>query len=190
MNDVLAQNTLNQPQEKMMLAFLIFFSKKGESFHGESHTDSVHPMDIQLAVFHCSDPFLKQLLVNKLAQCQCALPLLVPNPFTREIEFPLWTFCQITNSWKTIDPSGKEIRTQAVYEAETLMVAFFRFGSVSSFKSQLINSLINGKHHTFFHRNCPGSSKNRLLMDGVVEIAWYCPSGKETDYFSDCVAAW
>ncbi|KAF4080890.1 hypothetical protein AMELA_G00176910 [Ameiurus melas] len=166
-----------------------FLSTKAASLDSESHESPVHPMDVQMAVFHCSDHFLKQLIVNKLAQCQYALPLLVPNPFTREIEFPLWTFRQIRKSWKTTDSSGNVIsKTQAVYEAETPMVAFFRFGSASSSKSQLMNSLINEKHHTFFHRHCPGSSKNRLLMDGVVEIAWYCPSGKETDYFSDCVA--
>ncbi|XP_017336401.1 interferon-induced very large GTPase 1 [Ictalurus punctatus] len=147
----------------------------------------VHPMDVQMAVFHCSDHFLKQLIMNKLAQCQYALPLLVPNPFTREIEFPLWTFRQIRKSWKTTDSSGKVInKTMSISEAETPMVAFFRFGYVSSSKSQLMNNLINKKHDTFFHWDCPGSSSNRLLMDGVVEIAWYYPSGK--DYFPDCVA--
>ncbi|KAF4098044.1 hypothetical protein G5714_022052 [Onychostoma macrolepis] len=68
------------------------------------------------------------------------------------------------------------------------MVSFFRFGSVSSSKSQLMNSLINEKHNTFFHRNCPGSSRTRVLMDGVVEIAWFCPSGTNDDKFTDCVA--
>ncbi|KAK3524988.1 hypothetical protein QTP86_012195 [Hemibagrus guttatus] len=134
----------------------------------------------------------EQLIVIKLAQCQYALPLLVPNPFTREIEFPLWTFCQIRKSWKTTvlleDTSAEISQTQAMSEAQTPMVAFFRRGSLSSSKSQLMNSLINEKHHTFFHRHCPESSKNRLLMDGVVEIAWFYPSGKETDYFSNCVA--
>ncbi|KAL0198754.1 hypothetical protein M9458_007294, partial [Cirrhinus mrigala] len=62
------------------------------------------------------------------------------------------------------------------------------FDSVSSSKAHLMNSLINEKHNTFFHRNCPGSSRTRVLMDGVVEIAWFCPSGKNTDKFTDCVA--
>ncbi|XP_053494453.1 interferon-induced very large GTPase 1 [Ictalurus furcatus] len=145
----------------------------------------IHPMDIQMAVFHCSDHFLKQLIVNKLAQCQYALPLLVPNPFTREIEFPLWTFRQIKKSWRTGNSTSEE---KNIVETETPMVAFFRFGSVSLSKSQLINRLINEKHDTFFHRHCPGSSKNQLLMDGVVEIAWYCPSGKSTDNFTECIA--
>ncbi|XP_065125137.1 interferon-induced very large GTPase 1-like [Paramisgurnus dabryanus] len=149
----------------------------------------IHVMDVQMAVFHCADSFLKQLMVTKLSQCQFALPLLVPHPFTQQIEFPLWTFRQIHKSWKMRNNDNEIIsKVQPVYKAETPMVSFFRFGSLSSSKSQLINSLINEKHNTFFHRNCSGSSRTRLLMDGVVEIAWYCPSGKNTDTFTDCVA--
>ncbi|KAL0157607.1 hypothetical protein M9458_045683, partial [Cirrhinus mrigala] len=162
--------------------------KEGEE-DSANYNPNIHPMDVQMAVFHCADGFLKQTMVNKLSQCQYALPLLVPDQFTQKIEFPLWTFRQISKSWKKKNPNNEIIsQTQPVYKAETPMVAFFRFGSLSSSKSQLMNSLINEKHHTFFHRNCPGGSRTRLLMDGVVEIAWYCPSGKKTDSFDDCVA--
>ncbi|XP_067237313.1 interferon-induced very large GTPase 1-like isoform X2 [Chanodichthys erythropterus] len=154
-----------------------------------SQPDRIHPMDVQMAVFHCADGFLKQMMVTKLSQCQYALPLLVPDPFTQQIEFPLWTFRQINKSWKIRNTNNEIIsQTQSIYEAQTPMVSFFRFGSASSSKSQLMNSLINEKHNTFFHRNCPGSSRTRELMDGVVEIAWFCPSGKNTDKFNDCVA--
>uniref|UniRef100_A0A671T6Z5 VLIG-type G domain-containing protein n=1 Tax=Sinocyclocheilus anshuiensis TaxID=1608454 RepID=A0A671T6Z5_9TELE len=154
-----------------------------------SQSERIHPMDVQMAVFHCADGFLKQLMVTKLSQCQYALPLLVPDHFTQQIEFPLWTFRQINKSWKMRNNDNEIIsQTQPIYNTQTPMVFFFRFGSVSSSKSQLMNSLINEKHNTFFHRNCPGSSRNRVLMDGVVEIAWFCPSGKNTDKFTDCVA--
>ncbi|XDV28493.1 hypothetical protein PO909_031797 [Leuciscus waleckii] len=156
---------------------------------GTNRSDRIHPMDVQMAVFLCADDFLKQLMVTKLSQCQYALPLLVPNPFTHQTEFPLWTFRQINKSWKTRNPKNETIsQTQLIYKAQTPMVFFFRFDSVSSSKSELMNSLINEKHNTFFHRNCPGSSRSRVLMDGVVEIAWFCPSGKDTDQFNDCVA--
>ncbi|XP_043085152.1 interferon-induced very large GTPase 1-like [Puntigrus tetrazona] len=152
-------------------------------------SDPVHPMDVQMAVFHCADGFLKQLMVTKLSQCQYALPLLVPDPFTQQIEFPLWTFRQINKSWNMKNTDNEIIsKTQSIYNAKTPMVCFFRFGSLSSSKSQLMNNLINETHNTFFHRNCPGSSRTRVLMDGVVEIAWYCPSGAKTDKFTDCVA--
>ncbi|CAM4272481.1 unnamed protein product [Leuciscus chuanchicus] len=154
-----------------------------------SLSEGIHQMDVQMAVFHCADGFLKQLMVTKLSQCQYALPLLVPDPFTQQIEFPLWTFRQINKSWKMRNTNNEIIsQTKPIYKAETPMVFFFRFGSVSSSKSELMNSLINEKHDTFFHKYCPGSSRSRVLMDGVVEIAWFCPSGKDTDKFTDCVA--
>ncbi|KAL7826723.1 hypothetical protein AOLI_G00319320, partial [Acnodon oligacanthus] len=132
-----------------------FIKTKSELDDGRSE-DHIDPMDVQMAVFHCSDNFLKQLIVTKLSQCQYALPLLVQNPFTGETEFPLWTFRQIRKSWKTCEiSSGRTSKTKPIYEAETPMVVFFRIGSISSSKSQLINSLINEKHDTFFHRDCP-----------------------------------
>ncbi|ROL43142.1 Interferon-induced very large GTPase 1 [Anabarilius grahami] len=165
------------------------FDEMSLSNNGTTQSERIHPMDVQMAVFHCADGFLKQLMVTKLSQCQYALPLLVPDPFTQQIEFPLWTFRQINKSWKTRNTNNEiTSQTQLIYKAETPMVFFFRFGSVSSSKSQLMNSLINEKHNTFFHRNCPGSSRTRVLMDGVVEITWFCPSGKNTDKFNDCVA--
>uniref|UniRef100_A0A8C1VND4 VLIG-type G domain-containing protein n=1 Tax=Cyprinus carpio TaxID=7962 RepID=A0A8C1VND4_CYPCA len=165
------------------------FIKHRKKDSKEDYNPDIHPMDVQMAAFHCADGFLKQLMVTKLSQCQYALPLLVPDPFTQQIEFPLWTFRQINKSWKMKNSNNAIIsQAQPVYKAETPMVSFFRFGSVSSSKSQLMNSLINEKHNMFFHRNCSGSSRTRLLMDGVVEIAWYCPSGKQTDAFDDCVA--
>ncbi|XP_062874483.1 interferon-induced very large GTPase 1-like [Trichomycterus rosablanca] len=156
------------------------------TFNSADSTFRDHPMDVQMTVFHQSDSFLKQTLMTKLSQCQFALPLLVPNPFTREIEFPLWCFRQIKRSWVV---SGKSTsRTMPISEAETPMVAFFRYGAISSSKSQLISSLINEKHDTFFHRNSPGSSTERLLVDSMVEIAWYYPSGNADDRFPECVA--
>ncbi|KAK7167049.1 hypothetical protein R3I94_001450 [Phoxinus phoxinus] len=165
------------------------FTALSLSYKGTSKYEQIHPMDVQMAVFHYADGFLKQLMVTKLSQCQYALPLLVPDPFTQQIEFPLWTFRQINKSWKMRNSNNETIsQTHPIYKAQTPIVSFFRFGSVSSSKSQLMNSLINEKHNTFFHRNCPGSSRTRVLMDGVVEIAWFCPSGKNTDKFADCVA--
>ncbi|XP_065132760.1 interferon-induced very large GTPase 1-like isoform X2 [Paramisgurnus dabryanus] len=183
------QQTENESSEDVEDAFNAIFDEKTRPAEDLNKLEPIHLMDAQMALFYCADSFLKQLVVTKLSQCQFALPLLVPNPFTQKIEFPLWTFRQINKSWKTTDDKGQILsKTQPVYKAETPMVAFFRFDSVSSSKSQLLNSLINEKHNTFFHRNCQGSSRSRVLMDGVVEIAWYCPSGEKTDKFPDCVA--
>ncbi|XP_076021143.1 interferon-induced very large GTPase 1-like [Genypterus blacodes] len=150
---------------------------------------NVHPMDVQMAVFHCSDTFLRQNMITKLSQCQYALPLLVPDPVSKDIECPLWTFRQIRKSWKMTDKSkGSIMKSMPVCKAETPMVSFLRLGSASLSKSQLLNNLINERHSTFFHRNCPGSTKTRYLMDGVAEIAWYCSDGKPNDSFTDFIA--
>ncbi|XP_047426864.1 interferon-induced very large GTPase 1-like isoform X6 [Mugil cephalus] len=158
----------------------------------QSKLTNVHPMDVQMAVFHCSDSFLKQNMITKLSQCQYALPFLVPNPETATIECPLWTFRKIIKTWKTTQIKDVSnvitMKSMPICNAQTHMVSFFRLGSLSESKSQLMNSLINDRHNTFFHRNCPGSTKSRHLMDGVAEIAWYCPAGKPSDSFTDCIA--
>ncbi|XP_049925909.1 interferon-induced very large GTPase 1-like isoform X2 [Epinephelus moara] len=158
----------------------------------QSKQTDVHPMDVQMAVFHCSDSFLKQNMITKLSQCQYALPLLVPDPVTMDIECPLWTFRQIRKTWKVNEIKYNSnivtMKSIPICKAETPMVSFLRLGSLSLSKSPLINTLINDRHSIFFHRNCPGSTKSRHLMDGVAEIAWYCPAGKPNDAFTDCIA--
>ncbi|KAM9339733.1 LOW QUALITY PROTEIN: interferon-induced very large GTPase 1-like [Symphorus nematophorus] len=152
----------------------------------------VHPMDVQMAVFHCSDSFFKQNMITKLSQCQYALPLLVPDPVTMDIVCPLWTFRQIRKTWKITEIKDNSqpvtMKSVPIYKAQTPMVSFFRLGSPSLSKSHLMNTLINDRHSTFFHRDSPGSTKSRHLMDGVAEIAWYCPAGKPNDAFTDCIA--
>ncbi|XP_075940636.1 interferon-induced very large GTPase 1-like isoform X1 [Anarhichas minor] len=161
-------------------------------FHQLNLKTHLHPMDVQMAVFHCSDSFFKQNMITKLSQCQYALPLLVPDPVTMDIGCPLWTFRQIRKTWKITEMKDNSnivtMKSMPICKAETPMVSFLRLGSPSLSKSELMNTLINDRHKTFFHRNCPGSAKSRHLMDGVAEIAWYCPAGKPNDAFTDCIA--
>uniref|UniRef100_A0A8C3TWN4 VLIG-type G domain-containing protein n=1 Tax=Catharus ustulatus TaxID=91951 RepID=A0A8C3TWN4_CATUS len=155
----------------------------------------VHPMDLQMAIFHCADDFLRQTLATKLAFCQLALPLLLPNPGTSHIEFLLYALSQIQRSWKEAEKLGKQAQTKSynnklIFQEQTPIVSFIRIGSsASSSKSQLLNALLSKrKHDTFFHRHCRGSTREHLLMEGVVEIAWYCPRGSPDDTFESCVA--
>ncbi|KAM6405878.1 interferon-induced very large GTPase 1-like isoform 1-T2 [Pluvialis apricaria] len=173
-----------------------FFTDLEEEAPKSATRDScVHPMDLQMAIFHCADDFMRQYISTKLAFCQLALPLLVPNPCTSQIEFPIWSLSQIKKSWKGTEKSGKQARINSyknklIYQAETPIVSFIRIGSSpSSSKSQILNALLSEKKHdTFFHRDCKGSTKDCLLMKGVVEIAWYCPRGSDDDSFDCCVA--
>ncbi|XP_075879827.1 interferon-induced very large GTPase 1-like isoform X2 [Nelusetta ayraudi] len=168
----------------------LFFNTEEEL--NESRPSDIHPMDVQMAVFHCSDNFLKQTMITKLSQCQFALPLLVPDPVDKDIECPLWTFGPIKKTWKTTQTKDNSsvitMKSMSICQAETPLVSVFRLGSLPLSKSQLMNTLINNRHSTFFHRECPGSTESRYLMDGVAEIAWYWPAGKPNDAFSDCTA--
>ncbi|XP_068260006.1 interferon-induced very large GTPase 1-like [Nyctibius grandis] len=172
-----------------------FTDLEGEAPASATRESHVHPMDLQMAIFHCADDFMRQYISTKLAFCQFALPLLVPNPCTSRIEFPLWSLSQIKKSWKGAEKSGNQARTKSyknklIYQVETPIVSFIRIGtSPSSSKSQILNALLSKqKHDTFFHRHCKGSTKDCLLMKGVVEISWYCPRGSDDDSFDCCVA--
>ncbi|XP_061403897.1 interferon-induced very large GTPase 1-like [Lethenteron reissneri] len=160
----------------------------GPRTNTETH---IHPMDLQMAIFHCGDNFVRQYIYTKLSFIQFALPLLVPNPCRSEIEFPIWSFRQIKKSWKYHDASTKKWQSKncAIIDANTALVSFIRFGESPASKSQMLNSLLGKqKHGVFFHRHCRGSSRNGQLMKGVAEIAWYLPGGKDDDVFKDCIA--
>ncbi|XP_054149427.1 interferon-induced very large GTPase 1-like [Melozone crissalis] len=196
-NQKLAALPQTREQEKQQSdSFENFLDKLMQAAPKHASRDShVHPMDLQMAIFHCADDFLRQTLATKLAFCQLALPLLVPNPSTSRIEFPLYALSQIQRSWKEVDKSGKQAQTKSynnklMFQAQTPIVSFIRIGSsASSSKSQLLNALLSKhKHDTFFHRNCKGSTRERLLMEGLVEISWYCPRGSTDDTFEHCVA--
>ncbi|XP_004648767.1 interferon-induced very large GTPase 1-like [Octodon degus] len=151
----------------------------------------IHPMDIQMAIFHCADDFARQYILGKLSICQFALPLLVPNPCTSQIEFSLWCLRQIKRSWQHSSKSQGRYRfhNQQMCCVPTSIVSFIRVGNgLSASKSQIINCLLSkNKHDVFFHRHCKGSSKDCLLMEGVVEFYWFYPGEEHEDRFDNCV---
>ncbi|KAM4850429.1 interferon-induced very large GTPase 1-like [Urocitellus parryii] len=152
----------------------------------------IHPMDIQMTIFHCADDFARQYILTKLSTCQFALPLLVPNPCTSQIEFSLWSLRKVKRSWQQEkkSPHGKKShKCQQMCCVSTPIVSFIRVGNgLSASKSQIMNCLLSErKHNVFFHRHCRESSKDCLLMGGVVEICWFCPGGEVEDRFDNCV---
>ncbi|XP_032977101.1 interferon-induced very large GTPase 1-like [Rhinolophus ferrumequinum] len=152
----------------------------------------IHPMDIQMAILHCADDFARQYIMGKLAVCQFALPFLIPNPCSSEIEFSLWSLRQIRRSWQEARKSPNEkdnYKNKQMCCVSTPIVSFIRVGNgFSASKSQIMNCLLSKrKHDIFFHRHCIGSSKDCLLMGGVVEVCWFCPGGEYKDRFDNCL---
>uniref|UniRef100_G1PZH3 VLIG-type G domain-containing protein n=1 Tax=Myotis lucifugus TaxID=59463 RepID=G1PZH3_MYOLU len=153
----------------------------------------IHPMDVQMAILHCADDFARQYIFSKFSICQFALPLLIPNPCSSQIEFSLWSLSQIRRSWQEARKSPREekinCKNKQMCHVSTPIVSFIRVGNgFSASKSQIMNCLLSKrKHDVFFHRHCRGSTKDCLLMEGVVEICWFCPGGDDEDRFDNCV---
>lgn len=146
-----------------------------------------------MTILHCADDLTRQYIFSKLSICHYALPLVVPNPNTSQIEFYLWSLRQIRKSWQDASKSPQDKsyshRNQQMCRVSTPIVSFIRVGNdLSASKSQIMNSLLSKrKHDVFFHRHCKGSNKHCLLMQGVVEICWFCPAGQGEDTFENCL---
>ncbi|XP_075049123.1 interferon-induced very large GTPase 1-like [Mixophyes fleayi] len=163
-----------------------YFSEK-EIHTVSTKEDVIHPMDLLMAIYHCADDFMRQYTFSKLSMCQFALPFIVPRPYDSEIELPLWAFRQVQKS--ILDTETIKHEEKLICEIDVPMVCFTRLGASQFSKSQILNNLLSKhKHDIFFHRNCEGSVKNHILMDGMAEIFWFCPGGKDTDQFDKCTA--
>ena len=144
---------------------------------------TIHPMDGLLALIHCSDNFLRQTLFSRLAACQLAVPLLLPDPFTKEPKFVLWALRSIIKEFKVTN----NLHSGPIINYPAPIVSFLRVGRHIMSKSELLNSVINvTEHATFFHYNCDGGSAERILVNGLVEVSWYLPSANEK-FFSDAI---
>ncbi|XP_075700551.1 interferon-induced very large GTPase 1-like [Rhinoderma darwinii] len=152
--------------------------------------ETIHPMDLLMAVYHCSDDFMRQYTFTKLSICQFALPFLVPRPYDSEIELPLWAFRQVQKSVLDFQLSETgTLKEKLICQVHVPVISFTRVGSHEFSKSQLLTNLLSKhKHNIFYHRNCEGSIKNRVLINGMAEIFWFCPTGKDTDQFSQSLA--
>ena len=146
----------------------------------------IYPVDIILALVHCSDDFLRQELVRKLFACQIAVPLLLPDYSKDSITFLLWALRSIKKSWKsTCDGSKAFSKDVSIVEYSCPIISFLRIGNIKKSKSQILNEVI-GKEVVFFHRDCHGGDFNRCITNGVVELGCYFPNQSD-NHFSDAL---
>ncbi|XP_026054664.1 interferon-induced very large GTPase 1-like [Carassius auratus] len=146
----------------------------------------IHPMDIYMAVYHCSNDFVRQFIFTQLSKCHFAVPLLVPSLSNQQIELPVWPL-QI--SAITLQATEQSPVTGSVLDTSLPVVTFMRLGTSVTSKSKIMNDMMykNG-HPTFFSRHCRGSTTTRVLLEGVAEISWYLPEGKKSDISESCMA--
>ena len=143
----------------------------------DENEDSVHPMDSLLALIHCCDNFLRQELFCRMAACQIALPILLPDPITGELTMLLWAMRAIVKEF--VLPDGKACCGR-ITDIAMPFVSFLRVGCHSISKSETINYVISGtdqgiENQPFFGYMSPGGEYNKCLVNGLVEISWYIP---------------
>ncbi|XP_074854412.1 up-regulator of cell proliferation-like [Carettochelys insculpta] len=159
----------------------------GDDVPHQSHMESkasLHPLDVLCAVLLCSDSFLQQELLSKMSMCQFALPLLLPALDTPRCTLMLWAMRDIVRKWRPHSlAESRGFREESLVLTKVPTVSFVRLGSCSLSKSQLLNEVLSPsqQHHDFFvHRDMESGNIPREMADGLVEIAWYFPGGKES----------
>ena len=151
--------------------------EESDSEDESSEARSLHPMDGLLALFHCSDNFLRQDIFRRLATCQIAVPLLLPHPDTRDPTLLMWALRAIVKEFKL--SSGQTCSGRIIAHPAPL-VSFLRVGHHCISKSEILNGIMDSdnKNMTFFGYNSPGCTSRKLLADGLVEVSWYLPGDK------------
>ena len=148
-----------------------------ESNCEEKDDSNIHPLDGLLAIIHCSDNFLRQEICCRLATCQIAVPLLLPNPETGDPTLLHWALMSIIKEFKLPDNSSYAGR---IITYSTPFVSFLRLGQHTMSKSETLNGVLSkidseNKLAPFYGYNFPGGTAHKQLSKGLVDISWYLP---------------
>ncbi|XP_002940758.3 up-regulator of cell proliferation [Xenopus tropicalis] len=157
------------------------------------HSCSIHPLDVLCAVLHSSDHFLQQEIISKMSTCQFAVPLLLPSGEGKQYTLMLWTMRDIVKKWRPWSLlSTKGFKEESLVHIAMPTFSFVRLGQCLLSKSRILNQTLSPTytHHDFFvHRDQECGYKPKEISDGLVEIAWYFPGGRETsDIFPEPIA--
>ncbi|XP_038261149.1 interferon-induced very large GTPase 1-like isoform X2 [Dermochelys coriacea] len=163
------------------------------SLREDNSRASLHPLDVLCAVLICSDSFLQQEILSKMSMCQFALPLLLPALNTSKCTLMLWAMRDIVRKWRPHSlAQSRGFREESLVLTSMPTVSFVRMGSCSFSKSKLLNEVLSPsqQHHDFFiHRDMDSGNVPREIADGLVEISWYFPAGRENlDLFPEPIA--
>ncbi|XP_065450264.1 up-regulator of cell proliferation-like isoform X1 [Chrysemys picta bellii] len=163
------------------------------SFSDTDIRESLHPLDLLCAVLLCSDSFLQQEILSKMSMCQFSLPLLLPCINTPKCTLMLWAMRDIVSKWRPHSVAeSRGFREESLVLTAMPTISFVRLGSCSFSKSKLLNEVLSPseQHHNFFiHHDMESGHVPREIADGLVEISWYFPCGREnSDLFPEPVA--
>ncbi|XP_071810940.1 interferon-induced very large GTPase 1-like [Apostichopus japonicus] len=133
--------------------------------------------DFIYAILHCSDDHLRQHLLEKLASCQLAVPILLPGVRDdAKPELLTWALSRVVKKWKESETSlapEKRMVSEPVFTT-----AFIRFGDIPISKSSVLNNVIgraqgNGTFQYFM--SYEDEREYVYHCCGLVEAQWYLP---------------
>ncbi|KAM6178036.1 up-regulator of cell proliferation [Rhynchocyon petersi] len=153
----------------------------------------VNPLDLLCALLLSSDNFLQQDIILKMFLCQFALPLVLPDSENHYHMFLLWALRGLVRTWWSQPLRGPgSFKEDSVILPRMPTFAFVRMDVSSNSKSQLLNAILSPGHRPqdcFWHRDLNLGASSREIADGLVEIAWFFPSGREDlDIYPEPVA--
>ncbi|CAK6981907.1 up-regulator of cell proliferation-like, partial [Scomber scombrus] len=158
----------------------------------DSADNNVNPLDLIVALFLCADCFLQQEMTLKMSMCQFSVPLLLPHVNNSQSTLMLWALRDIVKEWRPHDLSeSRGFVEDCIVQADIPFFTFVRLKSCSLSKSQVLNHVLSRcqqNHNIFIHRDMKVGVITKKISNGLVEVCWYLPCGKEKDIFPGAVA--
>ncbi|XP_047436393.1 up-regulator of cell proliferation-like [Mugil cephalus] len=155
--------------------------------------NKINPLDLMVALFLCADSFLQQEMSLKMSMCQFSVPLLLPHGNKSQCSLMLWALRDIVKEWRPHDLSeSRGFVEDNIVQADLPFYSFVRLKNCSLSKSHFLNKVLisdQQNHNIFIHRDMEGGGVKREISNGLVEVCWYLPCGKENlDIFPEPVA--
>ncbi|XP_053185855.1 interferon-induced very large GTPase 1-like [Scomber japonicus] len=151
--------------------------------------NKVNPLDLIVALFLCADSFLQQEMTLKMSMCQFPVPLLLPHVNNSQSTLMLWALRDIVKEWR---PQDLSVVKDNIVQADIPFFTFVRLKNCSLSKSQVLNHVLSRgqqNHNIFIHRDMKGGAPKKIIANGLVEVCWFLPCGKENlDIFPEPVA--
>ncbi|CAL4062326.1 unnamed protein product [Meganyctiphanes norvegica] len=149
----------------------------------QNNTNIIHPSDVLVIIMNSCDNLLKQIIVQKLAVCQFAIPIILPNLNSSEPLFLSWAMRLMDMNWKTHLEEDQNIKFMPIVSA-------MRLSDLCRSKSFILNGILcHQPHNVYFHRDCEAGNVQRNISNGSVELTWYIPAGNpEKDNFHKTIA--
>ncbi|CAC5379624.1 unnamed protein product [Mytilus coruscus] len=173
--DILIERHLEklwESQERLTTQDWNFDSVEIDKDDRKTDPQTLNPLDLIVALWHCCSPILKLVLSTKMFMCRLAIPIILPPKEGNLPVLSVWSMRQIIIEQKTSAGTSQI----SAYKCPCQVVSFIRLGRICISKSKLINQLLSEQYHdTFFNRDCTLGTTKRLISDGMLEAAWHLP---------------